>query len=83
MVNLNHNDNNNSNQKFSQFTTIPEYNKINFYKNSVKNNNFRFVDSVSNQALRIYHQNIYGLAPKTNDILNFTLSRFTTHIALK
>jgi hypothetical protein len=69
MVNFNHNDNINCNQNFTQFTTNPKYNKINFYKNSTMNNNFRFIGSVSYQALRIYHQNICGLAPKTNDLL--------------
>jgi len=69
MVNLNHNDNNNSNENFTQFATNPKYNKINFYKISAKDNNFKFIDSDSNQVLRIYHQNICGLAPKTNDLL--------------
>jgi hypothetical protein len=69
MVNLNHNDNNNSNENFTQLTTNPMYNKINFYKISTKDNNFKFIDSYSNQVLRIYHQNIFGLAPKTNDLL--------------
>jgi len=79
VVNLNHNDNINSNQNFTQFTTNPKYNKANFYKNSTINNNFRFIDSVSNQALRIYHQNICGLAPKTNDLL-ISLYRNLPHI---
>ena len=69
MVNLNQNDNNNSNENFSQFTTNPKYNQINFYKNSAQNNNFRFIDSDSNQVLRIYHQNICGLGSKMNDLL--------------
>jgi hypothetical protein len=69
MVNLNQNDNNNFNENFTQFTTNLKNNQINFYKNSAKNNNLSFIDSDSNQGLRIYHQNICGLGSKTNDLL--------------
>jgi hypothetical protein len=69
MVNLNQNDNNNSNEKCAQFTATLKYNQIHFYKNCAKNNNLRFTDSDSNQVLKIYHQNIYGLAPKMNNLL--------------
>ena len=40
-----------------------------FYNNSEKNNDLRFVDSDNNQLLRIYHQSIFGLGSKTNDLL--------------
>jgi hypothetical protein len=69
MVTLNQNDNNNSNENFSQFTANLNPNQKNFYKNSAKNNNLRFTDSDNNQILRIYHQNICGLGTKMNDLL--------------
>jgi hypothetical protein len=69
MINLNQNDNNNSNEKCAQFTTDLKYNQIHFYKNCAKNNNLKFTDSDSNQVLKMYHQNICDLAPETNDLL--------------
>jgi hypothetical protein len=69
MVNLNQNDNNNSNENFIQFTANLNSNQKNFYKNSARNNNLRFIESDSNQVLRIHHQNICGLGTKTNDLL--------------
>jgi hypothetical protein len=51
MVTLNQNDNNNSNENFSQFTANLNPNQKNFYKNSAKNNNLRFTDSDNNQIL--------------------------------
>ena len=69
MVTLNQNDNYNSNENFIQFTANLNPNQKNFYKNSARNNNLRFIDSDNNQVLRIYHQNICGLGTKTNDLL--------------
>jgi hypothetical protein len=69
MVILNQNDNNNSIEHLTQFITNPKYNQINFCKNNAKNNDLRFIDSDSNQVLRIYHQNICGLGSETIDLL--------------
>jgi len=69
LANLNQNYNNNSNENCAQFTTDPKYKKIKVYKNCAKRNNLRFIDSDSNQVLRIYNKNICGLGSKTNDLL--------------
>ena len=69
MVNLNQNNNSISNENFIQFTANLNPNQKNFYNNSARNNNLRFIDSDNNQVLRIYHQNICGLGTKLNDLL--------------
>jgi hypothetical protein len=78
MVNLNQNDNSNFSENFIQFTANFDHNKKNFYKNSARNNNLRFIDSNNNQVLRIYHQNICGLGYKMND-LHVSLSPSLPH----
>ena len=69
MVNLNHNNDNNTSKNVAQFIANPKYNQVNFYKNGAKRYNLGPLGSDSNEILRIYHQKICGLGSKSNDLL--------------
>jgi len=82
MVSLDQNDIDNFKENLTQSTTNPKHNQTNFYKNSTRNNNLRFIDSDNNQILRIYDQNICGLGSKANDLLISLYPNFTHVLCL-